>query len=321
MRALVTGAAGFIGSHLCEALARDGHDVVGLDAFIPYYRRAVKEANLSAAGDDRFVFVEADLRTDDLRPHLERVDAVVHLAAMPGLARSWTDIELYSSCNVVATARLVEACRLAGVGRFVQVSTSSVYGSDAMGDEAMPLRPASPYGVTKLAAEHLVLANVEQFDFPALILRYFSIYGPRQRPDMGYHIFSEALLDDAPIVLFGDGSQTRSNTYIDDCVQGTVLALANGRLGEAYNIGGGAVVSVLEAIEVLAAEAGVRPRIVHTDPRPGDQRATRANCDKAADHFGYRALVAPAEGLARQFAWHRERRSRSSFGDRGTPPS
>ena len=220
MRALVTGAAGFIGSHLCEALVRDGHDVVGLDAFIPYYsarREAVKPCRPPATS--RFVFVEADLRTDDLRPHLEGVDAVVHLAAMPGLARSWTDIELYSSCNVVGTARLVEACRLAGVGRFVQVSTSSVYGSDAMGDEAMPLRPASPYGVTKFAAEHLVLANVGQFDFPALILRYFSIYGPRQRPDMGYHIFSEALLDDAPIMLFGDGSQTRSNTYIDDCVQ------------------------------------------------------------------------------------------------------
>ena len=310
MRTLVTGAAGFIGSHLCEALVREGHDVVGVDAFIPYYARSVKQSNLAGpAAHERFAFIEADLRTDDLTPHLEGVEAVVHLAAMPGLARSWIDIELYSSCNVVGTARLVDACRHAGVDRFVHISTSSVYGSDAVGDEAMPLRPASPYGVTKLAAEHLVLANVGQFDFPALILRYFSIYGPRQRPDMGYHIFSEALLDDAPIKLFGDGSQTRSNTFIDDCVSGTVLALEKGRLGEAYNIGGGAVVSVLEAIELLAAEAGVRPRIVHTDPRPGDQRATRAICDKAAEHFGYQALVAPAEGLARQFAWHRDRRA------------
>jgi len=163
--------------------------------------------------------------------------------------------------------------------------------------------------VTKLAAEHLVLANIAQFDFPALILRYFSIYGPRQRPDMGYHIFSEALLDDVPIKLFGDGSQTRSNTYIDDCVSGTVLALGHGRLGEVYNIGGGAVVSVLEAIGLLAAAAGARPRIVHADPRPGDQQATQANCNKAAEHFGYRALVSPSVGLVRQFSWHRDRRA------------
>lgn len=315
MKTLVTGAAGFVGSHLCEALINEGHDVIGIDAFIPYYPRAAKESNLAGLRDaQRFVFVEADLRTDNLLPYLDSVDAVVHLAAMPGLARSWTDIESYSSCNIVATAHLVDACRVAGIGRFVHISTSSVYGSDAIGDETMPLRPASPYGVTKLAAEHLVRANIDQFDFPALILRYFSIYGPRQRPDMGYHIFSEALLDDAPIKLFGDGSQTRSNTYIDDCVRGTVQALEHGRLGEAYNIGGGDVVSVLEAIGLLAEAAGVRPRLVHIEPRAGDQRATRAVCTKAAEHFGYRACVSPADGLARQFAWHRARRESGSGG-------
>jgi len=310
VRALVTGAAGFVGSHLCEALVRDGHDVVGVDSFVPYYDRAVKESNLTSLREEpHFSMVELDLRTDDLSAHLEGVDRVVHAAAMPGLARSWTDIELYSSCNVVGTARLVDACRRAGVERFVHISTSSVYGADAVGDETLPLRPVSPYGVTKLAAEHLVNANLLQFDFPAVILRYFSIYGPRQRPDMGYHIFCEALLDDQPITVFGDGSQTRSNTYIDDCVRGTVLALQHGRVGETYNIGGGDVVSVIDAIEILGDAAGVRPRVVHTDRRPGDQRATQADCSRAAEHFSYHPEVAPPEGLATQLAWHRERRA------------
>jgi nucleoside-diphosphate-sugar epimerase len=309
MRVLVTGAAGFVGSTLCEALVRAGNDVIGLDSFVPYYDRVVKETNLAGLSTmENFRFVESDLRTDDLVSHLETIDAVVHLAAMPGLSRSWTDIELYSSCNVVGTARIVDASRSVGVGRFVHISTSSVYGADAVGDETMPLAPASPYGVTKLAAEHLVLANIRQFDFPALILRYFSIYGPRQRPDMGYHIFCEALLDDAPITVYGDGMQTRSNTYIDDCVSGTILALEAGRLGEAYNLGGGEIVSVIDALDILESASGVRPRLVRGDPRPGDQRATRAVCDKAADHFGYRALVAPADGLKRQFEWHRSRR-------------
>ena len=309
MRLLVTGAAGFVGSHLCEVLLRDGHEVVGLDAFVPYYPRSVKESNLAELEhEERFRFVEHDLRTDELRRDLEGVDTVVHSAAMPGLARSWSDIEMYSSCNVVGTARLIDACRLAAVQRFVHLSTSSVYGATAEGDEAMPLRPASPYGVTKLAAEHLVQAHHRQFDLPAMILRLFSIYGPRQRPDMGYHIFSEALLADAPIMLYGDGSQTRSNTYIDDCVRGIVLAVANGQVGEVYNIGGGEVISVLEAIELLSAAAGVQPQIVRTDPRPGDQQATCANCAKAAAHLGYEACISPAEGLLKQFEWHRDRR-------------
>jgi len=309
VRALVTGAAGFVGSHLCEALVRDGHQVVGVDAFVPYYGRNIKESNIAALREEeRFSLIELDLRTDDIGPHLDGVDRVVHAAAMPGLARSWTDIELYSSCNLVGTARLVDACRRADIDRFVHISTSSVYGTDAVGDETLALQPVSPYGVTKLAAEHLVRANIALFDFPALILRYFSIYGPRQRPEMGYHLFCEALLDDDTITIFGDGSQTRSNTYIDDCVRGTVLALEHGRTGETYNIGGGAVVSVIEDIGILGEVAGVRPHVIHTDRRPGDQRATQADCAKAADHFGYLPTVAPREGLARQFAWHHELR-------------
>lgn len=310
MKVMVTGAAGFVGSSLSEALIAAGHDVVGVDCFIPYYDRSVKEANLAGLrASAAFTFHELDLRTADLSAAVDGIDAVVHLAAMPGLAKSWTDVELYSSCNIVATARLVDAVRGRDLHKFVHISTSSVYGSEANGDETMPLRPASPYGVTKLAAEHLVLANVNQFGLPGVILRYFSIYGPRQRPDMGYNLFCEALLDDRPITIFGDGSATRSNTYIDDCVRGTMLGMEKGRIGEAYNIGGGEVIGLLDAIEVIAKEAGVEPKLIFGDKRPGDQKSTAADCSKAADHLGYHATIGPHEGLARQFAWHLARRS------------
>ena len=310
MKVMVTGAAGFVGSSLSEALIAAGHEVVGVDCFIPYYDRAVKESNLAALRlNPSFAFHEVDLRTADLGASLDGVEAVVHLAAMPGLAKSWTDVELYSSCNIVATARLIDACRGRSLHRFVHISTSSVYGSEANGDETMPIRPASPYGITKLAAEHLVLAHAEQYGLPGVILRYFSIYGPRQRPDMGYNLFCEALLDGRPITIFGDGSATRSNTYIDDCVRGTMLGLQLGHVGEAYNIGGGEVIGLLDAIEVIAEAARVKPHLIFGDKRPGDQKSTQADCSKAAEHLGYHATVGPHEGLVRQFAWHQNRRN------------
>ena len=309
MRIVVTGAAGFIGSTLSEALVADGHDVVGLDAFIDYYPRPMKEANLAALADaPAFRFGEVDLRTDDLDPWLDGADAILHEAAMAGLMRSWTDLELYTSCNILATNRLIEAARRARVRRFVLASTSSVYGTEAVGDEDRPLEPSSPYGITKLAAEKLVLAHVALHEFPATIIRYFSIYGPRQRPDMAYHKFIEAMLDRQPITVYGDGEQTRSNTYIDDAVTGTILALERGAMGGIYNIGGGRTISLNEAIALIGEHVGVEPIVEREAARPGDQRHTSADVARARAALGYSPTVEPAEGLARQVAWHLARR-------------
>jgi nucleoside-diphosphate-sugar epimerase len=307
MKILVTGAAGFIGSHLVEQLLDEGHDVVGVDAFIDYYPRGVKERNLlAAAAHPNYRFVEADLRDAELDPLVEGMDAIINEAAMAGLVRSWDDLALYASCNVLALGRLIDAALRHRVARFVQISTSSVYGTNAVGDETQPTQPSSPYGVTKLAAEHLIGAHRQVHGLPAIILRYFSIYGPRQRPDMAYHIFTEAMLHGRPITLFGDGGQTRSNTFVTDAVRGTIRALEGGTPGEVYNIGGGEVISLRDAVEIIAAEVGVEPVIERQEPRPGDQRHTAADTSRAAAVFGYQPSVGAREGLRRQVAWHRE---------------
>jgi nucleoside-diphosphate-sugar epimerase len=310
MRVVVTGAAGFIGSTLSEALVAAGHDVIGLDAFIDYYPRPMKEANLAGLAKTRgFRFQELDLRTADLDPWLEGADGVIHEAAMAGLMRSWTDLELYASCNILGTNRLIEAALRNGIGRFVLASTSSVYGTEAVGDEDSRLEPSSPYGITKLAAEKLVLAHAASSGLPGTIIRYFSIYGPRQRPDMAYHRFIEAMFDGQPITVFGDGEQTRSNTYIDDAVAGTLLALERGVVGGLYNIGGGRTVSLNDAIGLIAGHLGVEPRIQREPARPGDQRHTSADIGRARAVLGYAPTIEPAEGLRRQVAWHVARRS------------
>lgn len=306
MKCLVTGSAGFIGSHLCERLVRQGHTVIGVDAFIPYYPRVYKEANLAALRHERsFSMVECDLRTDPLRDLLSGIDVVFHLAAMAGLVRSWTEFDLYQSCNLTATQRLLEAVREYGrIERFIYASTSSVYGRFSTGDETMPTRPISPYGVTKLAAENLC-RSYEEFDVPVVILRYFSVYGPRQRPDMGYHRFIDALLQRQPIPVYGDGLQVRGNTYIDDCIAATLAAL-EGPVGEIYNLGGGESASVWEILARLETILGVKAIVRREPARHGDQRSTFADTSKLKRHLGWQAKTSLDEGLVRQVDWQRQ---------------
>lgn len=303
MKCMVTGAAGFIGSHLCERLLQDGHVVEAVDAFIPYYPRALKEANLTGARSHRnFHFHNLDLRSDHLDQALEGVEAVFHLAAMPGLAKSWTDFDLYQSCNLTATHRLLEAAhRQSTLQRFLYASTSSVYGRYSSGDETLPTRPISPYGVTKLAAENLCHAY-EELGLPLVVLRFFSVYGPRQRPEMGYYRFIQALLDGDSIEVYGDGQQVRGNTYISDCVAAAVRAL-EAAPGETYNLGGGEAVSVWDVLNKLEKITGRRPVVRQEPARAGDQRYTFADTTKLQRHLGWKPRVGLDEGLAHQVAW------------------
>lgn len=312
MRCVVTGAAGFIGSHLVDRLLADGHQVMGVDAFTDYYPRAEKERNLSgAARSPAFRLIEADLRHADLAPLLDGAHVVFHLAAMGGLLRSWTWFDEYLTCNVLATQRLLEAVRAAGTDHLVHVSTSSVYGRDSSGDEERRTQPDSPYGVTKLAAENLVFAYARNFGLPVTVLRYYSIYGPRQRPDMGYRIFIDRLLAGETITIHGDGRQTRGNTFVADCVEATVAAMRHGPAGEAINVGGGEQVSVLEAVHLLEKVTGRRADIVFGPPRPGEQARALADIGKARRLLGWSPATSIADGLAAQAAWQMEIRGRT----------
>jgi nucleoside-diphosphate-sugar epimerase len=306
MQCLVTGAAGFIGSHLCERLLRDGHDVAGLDAFIPYYPKPLKEANLMGLlTHPRFRFHPLDLRTDSLEQVLSGVEVIIHLAAMPGLVRSWTDFDLYNSCNLTATQRLVEAAgNLPRLNRFIYGSTSSVYGKSASGDESLPTKPCSPYGVTKLAGELLCRSHMEERGLPLVVTRFFSVYGPRQRPDMAYNKFVRALLDDQPITIFGDGQQVRGNTFVEDCVA-ALVAVMDAPVGETYNLGGGETATLLDVLGRLERIAGRKARIVHGENREGDQRFTGADTTKLWRHVGWKPKVGLDEGLSRQVEWQR----------------
>lgn len=305
MKCIVTGAAGFIGSHLCEELLAQGHKVTGLDAFIPYYPQIVKHRNLlEMLRHPNLRFYRVDLRSDPIEELLAGADVIFHLAAMPGLAASWTDLDGYWTCNVLATQKLLEAIQRSGVGlkRFVHASTSSVYGRMASGDERLPTQPISPYGITKLAAENMCRAYGEAHHIPTVILRYFSVYGPRQRPDMGYHRFIQALLEEKPVTVFGDGQQVRGNTYVSDCVRATILA-AQAPVGEIYNIGGGETASVWDILHKLEEIAGRKFTVRQKPARPGDQLHTRADTSKIQQHLGWMPQTALDEGLASQWEW------------------
>jgi UDP-glucose 4-epimerase len=312
VRALVTGAAGFIGSFLCERLLADGHEVVGVDCFTDFYPRALKEANLARARDHRsFRLVEARLQDADLEPLLESAGAVYHLAAQAGVRASWgREFAHYTDHNVLATQRLLEAAVAAGGPRVVYASSSSVYGDSGTLPlhEDGPCRPVSPYGVTKLAAEHLARLYHRNHGLPTVSLRFFTVYGPRQRPDMAFHRFLRAARDGEPVAVFGDGLQTRDFTYVDDIVSAIRAAGLSGRPGSVYNVGGGERIALNDVLRLIE-EVAARPLCIQRqEAQKGDMRDTFADTGAAARELGFRSTVGLHEGLRREWDWLREAR-------------
>lgn len=304
---VITGVAGFIGSHLAERLLEEGHHVTGIDCFTDFYPRAVKEANLrTARASSRFQFIEADLCDIDLGPALSGADYLFHLAAQPGVRGSWgTTFEIYVRQNILATQRLLEAAKDVPLKKFVYASSSSVYGDAETPTtaETAPVRPLSPYGVTKLAAENLCHSYALSFGIPVVTLRYFSVYGPRQRPDMGFHRFIRAVLERRPVTVFGDGGQARDFTFVADVVRASLLAIRTPLRDEVFNISGGGATTVNETLRLIAELTGLEPVLRYAEPLKGEARRTGADLSKAASLLGYQPLHSLREGLRNQIEW------------------
>ena len=295
MRYVVTGAAGFIGSHLAEALEAAGHEVVGLDCFTDYYDVELKEENARALDVRR-----VDLAEDEL--DFAGFDGVFHLAAQPGV-RSFGDVfPLYLRRNVLASQRVFEAAARDGA-RVVFASSSSVYGAAERyptPEETQP-RPLSPYGITKLACEHLAAAYAREFGLDAVVLRYFNAFGPRQRPDMAFTRIALALASGSRFVLYGDGDQSRGWTYVSDIVEATAGAMARG--SGTYNVGGALEASMNETIALFERASGRRLDVVREPSVPGDQRRTSADTARIRRELGWQPRVSLADGISRQWAW------------------
>lgn len=310
MKILVTGVAGAIGSHVAEHFAELGHDVVGVDILTDYYDRAIKEINLadvSACGVEVHL---ADLVVGDLDHFMNGVDVVFHFAAQPGISAT-TPLEIYVRNNIIATHRLLEAAsKVPGLKGFVHISTSSIYGAHAYGDETVEVKPTSYYGVTKLAAEQLALSYYRERGLPVVALRLFSVYGPRERPEKLYHKLIKSILEDKDFPLHeGSEHHVRSYTNVDDIVQACDLVVKNldVAIGEIFNIGTDKTVTTGEGIKVIERLLGKPARLIITPKRPGDQKETGANIGKARRILGYNPVVDIEEGLAQQVLWYQDK--------------
>lgn len=306
----MTGCAGFIGSTLSERLLAEGWRVAGVDALTDYYDRRIKRRNLkNILRHPKFAYHQADLNRMDLSRILRGVDVIFHQAAQPGVRASWgKTFNVYVDCNVRATQKLLEACvHLKTLKKFVFAGSSSVYGNV----DRLPMRetqrcaPYSPYGVTKLAAEHLCELYHHNYGVPSVSLRYFTVYGPRQRPDMAFHRFIGAALAGRPIRIFGDGRQSRDFTYVADIVSANLAAASRGRPGMIYNLGGGTRTPLCDALKILERQAGCRLKLIHEKRARGDVERTGADTRRARRDLGFRPRTTLAEGLAAQIAWHR----------------
>lgn len=306
MKALVTGVAGFIGSHLAERLLADGWQVTGVDCFTDYYPRRLKEQNLEPfRRHPRFTFFEADLVTADLSPLVAGVDLLFHQAGQAGVRASWgRNFEVYTQNNILATQRLLETVKGGPLHRFIFASSSSIYGDVEtlpITEETLP-HPVSPYGVTKLAAEHLCHLYWANFGVPTVSLRYFTVYGPRQRPDMAFHKFIQAMLRDEPFPLYGDGEQTRDFTFVADVIEANLRAV-DAPPGRVFNISGGSQVTVNQVIATLEELIGRPARINRHGWQAGDQRHTWADASAARQGLGFVPQVNLRDGLAAEVAW------------------
>ena len=307
MKALVTGVAGFIGSTLADRLLKDGADVVGIDCFTDFYPRVIKERNLSGLmSAPGFRFVESRIQAADLAALLADRTNVFHLAAQAGVRKSWgRDFNVYTGNNIEATQVLLEACTQHRLERIMYASSSSVYGDDVSlptREDALP-QPVSPYGVSKLAAEQLCYLYHVNYGLPTVSLRYFTVYGPRQRPDMGFHRFLRATLRGEPITLYGDGEQTRDFTFVADAVSATIAAGTRGVPGRVYNIGGGSRVSINDVLTMIERVTGRRP-VVNADPvQKGDMRHTYADTSLAKTDLGFKPTVTLEDGLTAEYKW------------------
>jgi nucleoside-diphosphate-sugar epimerase len=305
MKYVVTGSAGFIGRHVCAELLAQGHDVVGIDSFTDYYDVAIKRANAEWLGSHaRYRAVELDIASGRLDDELAASDAVIHLAGQPGVRLSWNEyFHVYVERNIVASQRVLEAARRTGVRRVVLASSSSVYGnaSEYPTTEDSPTRPYSPYGVTKLAMEQLAWAYAENWGVPVTVLRYFTVYGPWQRPDMGMHRFISRAAAGEPVTVYGDGEQVRDFTYVTDAAAATVAAAtADVPPGSLLNVAGGASSTVNNVLKLVAEHVG-REVISHREPeQPGDVRVTGGSIDRARRILGWEPAVPLADGIKRQ---------------------
>ena len=307
MKALVTGVAGFIGSHLAEWLLGRESEVIGVDCFTDYYARSIKDANLATARKHPgFRFVETTIQDADWSGLLAGVTHVFHLAAQAGVRRSWgRDFGVYTANNIHATQVLLEACVGLDIERFVYSSSSSIYGDRGempMREDALP-EPVSPYGVTKLAAEHLCHLYWVNSKVPTVSLRYFTVYGPRQRPDMAFNRFLRALRLREPISLYGDGEQTRDFTFVDDAVSANVLAADRGVPGGVYNIGGGARVSMNHVLDLMASVTGQTPNVTREAAQKGDMRDTLADTGHARTELGFAPSMTLEDGIRAEHEW------------------
>ena len=307
MKALVTGAAGFIGSHLSERLLKDGFEVVGIDCFTDYYSKGIKEKNIAGMlNNNKFKLVKEDLLTADLEKTLDKVDVVFHEAAQPGVRASWgKSFSIYVEDNILATQRLLESLKDKKIKKLVYASSSSVYG-DA---EKLPTKeiftpkPVSPYGVTKLAAENLCYLYSKNYGIPTISLRYFTVYGPRQRPDMAFNKFIRSIIKNEEIVVYGNGEQTRDFTYVSDVIDANISAASSGGNGEVFNIGGGSRISVNGIIKILEDISGKKAKVKYLENQKGDVAHTSADISKAKAALRYSPKIDIKTGLEKEYEW------------------